>query len=252
MPADFDKRTLQGLAFPEIAVGGARPPFQNALDQGLVPEPVFSFWLNRNSPSGPGGELTLGGVDPDHFRGKHTWCAAASADLKILAGPEDAGHAAHPHLCPWRSRHALPAAHISLVSLTAEPTWAVVEFCQGCPPGKLACVVGGWQRHACSRDNAHGVHRVCWFQKGGLRRANVTRRAYWQFDLDEIKVPGALVPACAGGCQARTRAWDALGVCMAARVTGRLVVRVPLPEHGVSCGECQAVVGVKECARGAA
>ena len=68
-------KTLQGLAFPEIAVGGARPPFQNALDQGLVSEPVFSFWLNRNSPSGPGGELTLGGVDPDHYRGKHTWCA---------------------------------------------------------------------------------------------------------------------------------------------------------------------------------
>ena len=67
---------MQGLAFAEIAVGGARPPFQNAVDQGLVPAPVFSFWLNRNAPDAPGGELVLGGVDERHFTGQHTWCAA--------------------------------------------------------------------------------------------------------------------------------------------------------------------------------
>ena len=58
-------------------MGGARPPFQNAVDQGLVPAPIFSFWLNRNAPSAPGGELVLGGVDPDHFTGEHTWRAPA-------------------------------------------------------------------------------------------------------------------------------------------------------------------------------
>ena len=57
-------------------MGGAAPPFQNAVDQGLVPAPVFSFWLNRNAPSAPGGELVLGGVDERHFTGKHTWCGA--------------------------------------------------------------------------------------------------------------------------------------------------------------------------------
>lgn len=67
---------MQGLAFPEISVGGARPPFQNAVDQGLVPAPVFSFWLNRNAPGAPGGELVLGGVDERHFTGQHTWCDA--------------------------------------------------------------------------------------------------------------------------------------------------------------------------------
>lgn len=63
----------QGLAFPEISIGGATPPFQNMVDQGLVPEPVFSFWLNRNHPAGPGGELVLGGVDPSHYTGEHVW-----------------------------------------------------------------------------------------------------------------------------------------------------------------------------------
>ena len=44
--------------------------------------------------------------------------------------------------------------------------------------------------------------RECARGRAGRR---VTRRAYWQFDLDAIKVPGALAPACAGGCQARAR-----------------------------------------------
>ena len=37
----------QGLGFPEISVGKVTPPFQNLIAQQLVPEPVFSFWLNR-------------------------------------------------------------------------------------------------------------------------------------------------------------------------------------------------------------
>ncbi|KAL8470150.1 hypothetical protein ACS0TY_032865 [Phlomoides rotata] len=41
--------------------------------QGLVKEPVFSFWLNRNSEEGKGGELVFGGVDPSHFIGEHTY-----------------------------------------------------------------------------------------------------------------------------------------------------------------------------------
>lgn len=41
--------------------------------QGLVKEPVFSFWLNRNTEEEEGGELVFGGVDPNHFVGKHTY-----------------------------------------------------------------------------------------------------------------------------------------------------------------------------------
>ena len=70
----------QGLAFPDISIGGATPPFQNMVDQGLVPEPVFSFWLNRNNPSGPGGELVLGGVAPSHYTGEHVWWGSLPVD----------------------------------------------------------------------------------------------------------------------------------------------------------------------------
>lgn len=69
--AKFDG--ILGLGFPEISVGGAVPPFNLMLDQGLVKEPVFSFWLNRNVEGKQGGELTLGGVDPAHFKGEHVW-----------------------------------------------------------------------------------------------------------------------------------------------------------------------------------
>lgn len=63
----------QGMGFPAIAVDGAVPPFTNMVDQKLVAEPVFSFWLNRDPNSAVGGELVLGGVDSDKFTGEHTW-----------------------------------------------------------------------------------------------------------------------------------------------------------------------------------
>lgn len=43
------------------------------VEQGLVKEPVFSFWLNRKVGEEEGGELVFGGVDPKHFKGKHTY-----------------------------------------------------------------------------------------------------------------------------------------------------------------------------------
>lgn len=37
------------MGFPEISVAKATPPFQMMLEQKLLPEPVFSFWLNRKA-----------------------------------------------------------------------------------------------------------------------------------------------------------------------------------------------------------
>ena len=75
----------QGLGFPEISVGKVLPPFQNMLEQKLLSEPVFSFWLNRQPDEGgegEGGEMVLGGVDPDHFKGEHTWCGGWGASVQ--------------------------------------------------------------------------------------------------------------------------------------------------------------------------
>lgn len=43
------------------------------VEQGLVKEQVFSFWLNRNEADEEGGELVFGGVDPKHFIGEHSY-----------------------------------------------------------------------------------------------------------------------------------------------------------------------------------
>lgn len=43
------------------------------VNQGLVKEPVFSFWFNRHADEGEGGEIIFGGVDSKHFKGKHTY-----------------------------------------------------------------------------------------------------------------------------------------------------------------------------------
>ena len=72
LSAHFDG--ILGMGYESLAVDGVRPPWQNALAQGLVPAPVFSFWMNRNaSDAAPGGELVLGGSDPAHYTGEHTW-----------------------------------------------------------------------------------------------------------------------------------------------------------------------------------
>ena len=73
MFAKFDG--ILGMGWAQIAVDRVSPPFYNAFEQGLVKENVFSFWLNRDADSehGPGGELVLGGVDPKHHVGEHTW-----------------------------------------------------------------------------------------------------------------------------------------------------------------------------------
>lgn len=69
--AQFDG--LFGLGFQEISVANVVPPWYNMVDQGLVDEKVFSFWLNRNPDAKEGGELVFGGVDTKHFEGKHTY-----------------------------------------------------------------------------------------------------------------------------------------------------------------------------------
>ncbi|KAG6695327.1 hypothetical protein I3842_09G093000 [Carya illinoinensis] len=69
--AKFDG--ILGLGFQEISVGNSVPLWYNMVEQGLVQEQVFSFWLNRKAEDEEGGEIVFGGVDPNHYKGEHTY-----------------------------------------------------------------------------------------------------------------------------------------------------------------------------------
>ncbi|XP_045802722.1 aspartic proteinase A2-like [Trifolium pratense] len=64
---------LLGLGFQEMSIGNSVSIWYNMVEQGLVKDPVFSFWLNRNPKAEEGRELVFGGVDPAHFKGEHTY-----------------------------------------------------------------------------------------------------------------------------------------------------------------------------------
>ncbi|XP_051849004.1 pepsin B [Antechinus flavipes] len=69
--SDFDG--ILGMAYPAMAVGNSPTVMQGMLQQGQLSEPVFSFYFSRQPTQQYGGELILGGVDPQLYSGRITW-----------------------------------------------------------------------------------------------------------------------------------------------------------------------------------
>jgi len=78
----FDGQPLDGilgLAFPKIAQDGVKPVFDVFMDNGLVDQSVFSFYLDSN-PGSTRSELLIGGVNQDHFTGKFVYQPLSATD----------------------------------------------------------------------------------------------------------------------------------------------------------------------------
>lgn len=69
--AKFDG--ILGMAYPRISVDGVLPVFDSMMQQKLLENNIFSFYLNRNPESQPGGELLLGGTDPQYYTGNFNY-----------------------------------------------------------------------------------------------------------------------------------------------------------------------------------
>lgn len=119
--AKFDG--ILGLGFKEISVGKAEPVWYNMLKQGLIKEPVFSFWLNRKVDDEQGGEIVFGGVDPDHFKGQHTYVPVTQKGYwqfdmgDVLIGDKPTGYCAGGCAAIADSGTSLLAGPTSIVTM---------------------------------------------------------------------------------------------------------------------------------------
>ncbi|XP_046672772.1 lysosomal aspartic protease-like [Homalodisca vitripennis] len=73
-----------GLAYPKLSNIGTNPPFVNMIRQGVLEQPVFAFYLNKDDSSEDRGELVLGGVSSDHYSGSFTYTPVLSPSYWII------------------------------------------------------------------------------------------------------------------------------------------------------------------------
>ncbi|KAB0357410.1 hypothetical protein FD754_001566, partial [Muntiacus muntjak] len=62
---------ILGLGYPALATIGITPFFDNLMQQGIISEPVFAFYLNTKKKNGS--VVMLGGVDHSYYKGKLNW-----------------------------------------------------------------------------------------------------------------------------------------------------------------------------------
>jgi saccharopepsin len=61
---------ILGLGYDTISVNKIVPPFYNMIDQGLIDEKVFAFYLADDKGQS---EATFGGIDKSHYSGELTY-----------------------------------------------------------------------------------------------------------------------------------------------------------------------------------
>ena len=60
---------ILGLGYDTISVNRIVPPFYRMIDQGLLDDPVFAFYLGDTNNDGDESEATFGGINEDRYTG---------------------------------------------------------------------------------------------------------------------------------------------------------------------------------------
>ncbi|KAK0162326.1 hypothetical protein PV327_008672 [Microctonus hyperodae] len=64
---------LIGLAFSSLAIDGTIPFFYNMIQQNIIKENIFTFYMNRDPTTSKAGNLILGGTDRSHIKTNLTY-----------------------------------------------------------------------------------------------------------------------------------------------------------------------------------
>lgn len=64
---------IMGLGYDTISVNKIPPPFYNMIDQGLIDEPVFAFYLSDTAGGEDDSEAIFGGINKAHYTGDITY-----------------------------------------------------------------------------------------------------------------------------------------------------------------------------------
>ncbi|XP_034476407.1 lysosomal aspartic protease-like [Drosophila innubila] len=71
---------ILGMGFANLAEDSVTPPFYNMYNEALISQPVFSFYLSIDGTTSMGGELILGGSDPNYYIGNMTYVPISRDD----------------------------------------------------------------------------------------------------------------------------------------------------------------------------
>ncbi|KAF7992127.1 hypothetical protein HCN44_001452 [Aphidius gifuensis] len=71
---------IVGLGFDSLAVKGAKPFFYNMINQNIVKENIFTFYMNIDETTNKAGRLILGGTERSHVKGNLTFLPVTSKD----------------------------------------------------------------------------------------------------------------------------------------------------------------------------
>lgn len=64
---------ILGLGYDTISVNGIVPPFYEMINQKLIDEPVFAFYLGDTADKENESEAIFGGINKDHYKGDLTY-----------------------------------------------------------------------------------------------------------------------------------------------------------------------------------